>query len=199
MDRNDILLTPDEWSILAGVNEILKPFDEVTTDLSSQFYSSLSKVIPLIKFLQPNLRAMHIDMPVAQFWPFSKWMKWLMWPRKVGLSILFLLFSILGNKNISSRILLTILKLSNTFKKNWIYLLGDCWEKSWKGVETSHYPYPAKMLQFPRFPLAYFQPSNASNSSSKCLQIFPRLHYRASKCHKIWIGSWRNYFLHRQY
>ena len=83
-----------------------------------------------------------------------------MWPRKVGLSILFILFSILGNKNISPRILLTILKLSNTFKKNWIYLLGDCLEKSWKGVETSHYPYPAKMLQFPRFPLAYFPPSS---------------------------------------
>lgn len=61
MDRTDLLLTPDEWSILTGVAEILKPFDEVTTDLSSQFYPSISKVIPSIRILQHNLGAINID------------------------------------------------------------------------------------------------------------------------------------------
>jgi hypothetical protein len=31
---------------LAGAREILKPFNDITKDLSSQFYPSLSKVIP---------------------------------------------------------------------------------------------------------------------------------------------------------
>ena len=34
-----------------GVAEILKPFDEITTDLSSQYYPSISKVIPSIRIL----------------------------------------------------------------------------------------------------------------------------------------------------
>jgi hypothetical protein len=33
----------------------LKPFDDITKDLSSQFYPSLSKVIPSIRILQHNL------------------------------------------------------------------------------------------------------------------------------------------------
>ena len=61
MDRKDLLLTDNEWSILVGVAEILKPFDEVTTDLSSQYYPSISKVIPSIRILQHNLGSMHFD------------------------------------------------------------------------------------------------------------------------------------------
>ncbi|KAI9559424.1 hypothetical protein GHT06_013412 [Daphnia sinensis] len=39
---------------------MLNPFDEVTTDLSSQYYPSISKVIPSIRILQHNLGALNI-------------------------------------------------------------------------------------------------------------------------------------------
>ncbi len=58
MHRPDLLLTEFEWTILAGVRNILKPFDDITRDLSSQFYPSLSKVIPSIRILLFNLGAM---------------------------------------------------------------------------------------------------------------------------------------------
>nr|CAH0103384.1 unnamed protein product [Daphnia galeata] len=63
MDSKDLLLTTDEWSILAGVAEILKPFDEVTTYLSSQYYPSISKTVVIlsIRILQHNLGSMHFD------------------------------------------------------------------------------------------------------------------------------------------
>jgi hypothetical protein len=46
IDRRDLDLNEFEWEILANVVEILKPFDELTKDLSSQNYPSISKVIP---------------------------------------------------------------------------------------------------------------------------------------------------------
>jgi hypothetical protein len=46
IDRRDLDLNEFEWEILANVVEILKPFDELTKDLSSQNYQSISKVIP---------------------------------------------------------------------------------------------------------------------------------------------------------
>ncbi|KZS20288.1 Uncharacterized protein APZ42_013066 [Daphnia magna] len=60
MDKTELLLTANEWNILAGSAEMLKPFDEVTTDLSSQYYPSISKVIPSIRILQHNLGALNI-------------------------------------------------------------------------------------------------------------------------------------------
>ena len=89
-----------------------------------------------------------ILMPVAQFWPFLKWNQiyWkifligLIWPWKVAQPILLLLFSILGNKNVSSKILLTInLKIWIRFRKNRIYLsvgVGGGGETAEKRVEN---------------------------------------------------------------
>lgn len=48
IDRRDLDLNEFEWEILANAVEILKPFDELTKDLSSQNYPSISKVIPSI-------------------------------------------------------------------------------------------------------------------------------------------------------
>jgi hypothetical protein len=42
---------------LTGVAEILKPFDEVTTDLSPKYYSSISKVFSSIQIIQHGLEA----------------------------------------------------------------------------------------------------------------------------------------------
>jgi hypothetical protein len=61
MVSSNLLFTPNEWSILTGVAKILKPFDEVTRDLSSQNYSSISKVIASIRILQRLLGEMRFD------------------------------------------------------------------------------------------------------------------------------------------
>jgi hypothetical protein len=58
MDRLDLVLTDMEWATLAGAAIILKPFDDVTTDLNSQYYPSISKVIPSIKILLHSLTTM---------------------------------------------------------------------------------------------------------------------------------------------
>ncbi len=42
MDKSILLLTENEWKMLTAVAEILKPFDDITTELSSQYYPSLS-------------------------------------------------------------------------------------------------------------------------------------------------------------
>ncbi|KAI9550748.1 hypothetical protein GHT06_004941 [Daphnia sinensis] len=61
MDKPELLLTANEWTIsLGSVCNMLNPFDEVTTDLSSQYYPSISKVIPSIRILQHNLGALNI-------------------------------------------------------------------------------------------------------------------------------------------
>lgn len=55
LDRQDLLFEDFDWETLAGVIEVLTPFEETTTDLSSQYYPSISKVIPSIKILQRRL------------------------------------------------------------------------------------------------------------------------------------------------
>ncbi len=65
-DRNDLLFTQNEWDILAGVVSMLKPFDEVTTVLSSQFYTSISKIIPSIKILQHNHKKFIRGCPILE-------------------------------------------------------------------------------------------------------------------------------------
>ncbi len=47
-----------------GIMDILGPFDELTTDLSSQFYPSLSKVIPSVKLIERHLA--HVRTSVEQ-------------------------------------------------------------------------------------------------------------------------------------
>ena len=51
VDRRDLSLNDYEWDTLAGMVTILTPFEEVTTELSSQFYPSLSKLLPVVKLL----------------------------------------------------------------------------------------------------------------------------------------------------
>ncbi len=57
MKRPDLVLSEEDLKILAGARDILKPFNDITRDLSSQFYPSLSKVIPSIRILLHNLAA----------------------------------------------------------------------------------------------------------------------------------------------
>ncbi|KAK4017286.1 hypothetical protein OUZ56_032233 [Daphnia magna] len=56
MDRQDLLLSDWEWETLAGAAILLKPFDILTQDLSSQYYPSLSKVLPSIVQIQDHLK-----------------------------------------------------------------------------------------------------------------------------------------------
>ncbi len=43
------------WDTIAGAIDIMSSFEEATADLSSQFYPSLSKVIPCVKIIQAKL------------------------------------------------------------------------------------------------------------------------------------------------
>lgn len=61
MDKSILLLTENEWKMLTAVAEILKPFHDITTELSSQYYPSLSKVIPSIRILLQNLGTVHLE------------------------------------------------------------------------------------------------------------------------------------------
>ncbi|KAK4023258.1 hypothetical protein OUZ56_008679 [Daphnia magna] len=56
MDHQDLLLSDWEWETLAGAAILLKLFDILTQDLSSQYYPSLSKVLPSIVLLQDHLK-----------------------------------------------------------------------------------------------------------------------------------------------
>ncbi|KZS13406.1 Uncharacterized protein APZ42_021473 [Daphnia magna] len=55
MDKRDLLLDDWEWETLAGAKALLKPFDILTQDKSSQYYPSISKVLPSIRLLQEHL------------------------------------------------------------------------------------------------------------------------------------------------
>ncbi|XP_032785668.1 uncharacterized protein LOC116923317 [Daphnia magna] len=44
-----------EWETLAGAKALYKPFDILTQDLSSQYYPSISKVLPSTRLLQEHL------------------------------------------------------------------------------------------------------------------------------------------------
>lgn len=51
IDRSDLDLQVHEWETLVSAMELLQPFDEITADLSSQHYPSISKVIPSIRLV----------------------------------------------------------------------------------------------------------------------------------------------------
>jgi hypothetical protein len=42
------MLTADEWKIVKQINQILKPFEQMSRELSSEKYVSISKVIPMV-------------------------------------------------------------------------------------------------------------------------------------------------------
>lgn len=56
-NRRDLELEDFNWETIAGM-VVLLPFEETTTELSSQFYSSLSKVIPAVKILLRRLSSL---------------------------------------------------------------------------------------------------------------------------------------------
>lgn len=56
--RTDLDLTNAEWAGLKQLVEVLGPFEEVTTSLCSQFYASISKVIPAVRLLQLHLQSL---------------------------------------------------------------------------------------------------------------------------------------------
>ena len=52
INRKDLDLTDFEWETLYTSMGLLLPFEELTRDLSSQLYPSLSKVVPSVKLIQ---------------------------------------------------------------------------------------------------------------------------------------------------
>ena len=55
LGKVDLLLTESEWDVISNVIAVLTPFDEVTIELSSESYPSISKVLPLSKILRRHL------------------------------------------------------------------------------------------------------------------------------------------------
>ena len=52
MDRNDLCLSAAEIDTMSDAMVLLKPFEEVTRELSADKFVSISKVIPLARSLQ---------------------------------------------------------------------------------------------------------------------------------------------------
>ncbi len=55
VNRPELDLQDYEWEMLSGLVNISAPIEEITTDLSSQTYPSLSKLIPAVRLLQASL------------------------------------------------------------------------------------------------------------------------------------------------
>ena len=51
-DRNDLVLSSDHNAFIKEMIELLRPFENVTTDISSEMYVSASKIIPVARGLQ---------------------------------------------------------------------------------------------------------------------------------------------------
>lgn len=52
LDREDLSISIDDVKIISEAIEVLQPFEEATRELSSEYYVSISKVIPLARSLQ---------------------------------------------------------------------------------------------------------------------------------------------------
>ncbi|KAK3518752.1 hypothetical protein QTP70_010887 [Hemibagrus guttatus] len=52
LGRNTFCLNDEEWSCISQAIEALRPFEEATKDVSVEQYVNISKVIPLVSFLQ---------------------------------------------------------------------------------------------------------------------------------------------------
>ena len=62
-----IKLSPEDWDMLKEVVEVLEPFEQVTTDLSAQYYPSISKIIPAVCLLNEELESIFVAVvPVVQ-------------------------------------------------------------------------------------------------------------------------------------
>lgn len=56
LGRNDLCLTGDEISLVTKAVAVLEYFDEATREFSSEKFTSLSKVIPIVRGLQDSLQ-----------------------------------------------------------------------------------------------------------------------------------------------
>ena len=61
MDRNDLCLSAAEIDTMSDAMTLLKPFEEVTKELSADMLVSISKVIPLACSLQQITTAMFFE------------------------------------------------------------------------------------------------------------------------------------------
>lgn len=61
LGRNDLCLNSDELGLIKKAVSILEYFDEATKELSSENFTSLSKVIPIIRGLQDSLQCTDMD------------------------------------------------------------------------------------------------------------------------------------------
>ena len=51
-DRNDLVVSSDKNAFIEEIITLLRPFENVTTEISSEKYVSASKIIPLARGLQ---------------------------------------------------------------------------------------------------------------------------------------------------
>lgn len=59
--RNDLLLQPHEWQIIEKVVPILKPFYEITTEVSAEKVVILSKVLIFVQLMGKHLTACALE------------------------------------------------------------------------------------------------------------------------------------------
>lgn len=59
-------LSANEWSSLRELCLVLKPFEEVTIELSAENYVTLSKLIPMVSILQNQLASVMNDVPLYE-------------------------------------------------------------------------------------------------------------------------------------
>ena len=52
LDRNDLIISMEKMDVIKEIIEILRPFEQVTREMSADSYVSISKIIPLSKALQ---------------------------------------------------------------------------------------------------------------------------------------------------
>ncbi|KAI9554377.1 putative zinc finger BED domain-containing protein 4-like [Daphnia sinensis] len=64
LQRMDLSFTVDQWDLMQGIVEVLSPCEQVSTELSSQRYPSLSKLFPLISLMLEGLTNVFDDSPV---------------------------------------------------------------------------------------------------------------------------------------
>jgi hypothetical protein len=69
LGKLELLFTEDEWESLRIIIVLLRPFDEVTVEVSAEKYPSISKVLPLTKILIRHLNSISsetCDTPAAE-------------------------------------------------------------------------------------------------------------------------------------
>lgn len=66
MDKQSLNLTENEWESLSQMCMVLKPFKDVTLELSVEKYVSISKLIPMIKVLKTHLIKVQEHVTIVQ-------------------------------------------------------------------------------------------------------------------------------------